>query len=137
MPKLEQVNLVVRDVAAMAAFYGRLGVTFEEMPGEWAAHHRNGSLDGMDVGLDSVPFAAQWNAGSTGPGVLLGFRVEDRAAVDRLHDELVAGGATSQQEPYDASWGVRFAAVADPDGNAIGIMSPVDPALRSRPTLPD
>ena len=46
-----------------------------------------------------------------------------------------------QQEPYDAFWGARYAVVSDPDGNGVGIMSPIDPAQRrdeprerSRPT---
>ena len=41
---------------------------------------------------------------------------------------------TSQQEPYDAFWGARYAIVEDPDGNAVGLMSPIDPD-RQRPTL--
>jgi len=30
-----------------------------------------------------------------------------------------------------AAWGARYAVVEDPDGNALGIMSPVDPDRRS------
>jgi uncharacterized glyoxalase superfamily protein PhnB len=36
-----------------------------------------------------------------------------------------------QQPPYDAFWGARYAVVSDPDGNAVGIMSPIDPDRRS------
>ena len=43
---------------------------------------------------------------------------------------LAAAGAAVQQEPYDAFWGARYAVVSDPDGNGVGIMSPVDPAQR-------
>ena len=39
-----------------------------------------------------------------------------------------------QQEPYDAFWGARYAVVSDPDGNGVGIMSPVDDALPQRAT---
>jgi uncharacterized glyoxalase superfamily protein PhnB len=67
---------------------------------------------------------------------VLAIEVPDRADVDRLHDELVAVGATSQQAPYDAFWGARFAVVADPDGNAVAVMSPVDAAYRSAPPPP-
>ena len=38
-----------------------------------------------------------------------------------------------QQSPYDAFWGARYAVIEDPDGNAVGIMSPVDPDRRSQP----
>ena len=78
-----------------------------------------------------------WNEGwSGGSGVILGFQVEDRPAVDRVYDELRSAGATPQQAPYDAFWGSRFAVVADPDGNAIALMSPSDPARRTAPPSP-
>lgn len=38
--------------------------------------------------------------------------------------------------PYDAVWGPRYAVVEDPDGNAVGIMSPIDPQRRSDPGFP-
>ena len=137
MARLEQVNVVVRDMDAMGDFYQRLGVDIRGGTGPWAAHHRNtGAVGGVDFDLDSAAFAEVWNHGwPGGHGVVLGFRVDDRDAVDRTFDELVAGGATAQQEPYDAFWGVRYAVVADPDGNAVGIMSPVDETRRS-PTPP-
>ena len=37
----------------------------------------------------------------------------------------------SQQPPFDAFWGARYAIVEDPDGNSVGLMSPVDPTRRS------
>ena len=43
---------------------------------------------------------------------------------------LAADGVPVQQQPYDAFWGARYAVVSDPDGHGVGIMSPVDPALR-------
>ena len=132
MARLEQVNVVVRDMEAMAAFYERLGVGLRGRQGPWAPHHRNtGTDDGIDFDLDSEAFASVWDEGwPGGRGVVLGFRVDDRESVDRTYEELVAAGAVGQQAPYDAFWGVRYAVVTDPDGNAVGIMSPVDPARR-------
>jgi uncharacterized glyoxalase superfamily protein PhnB len=89
--------------------------------------------EGTDLGfdLDSASFAKEWNAGwPGGPGVVLGFHVETRQAVDDLVAELAAAGASVQQEPWDAFWGARYAVVSDPDGNAVGIMSPADDAHR-------
>jgi uncharacterized glyoxalase superfamily protein PhnB len=37
------------------------------------------------------------------------------------------------QRPYDAFWGGRFAVVADPDGNEVGLMSPIDERRRHWP----
>lgn len=132
--ELSQVNIVVRDMEAMASFYERLGVDLRGGTPEWDPHHRNTGPDarGVDLDLDSPAFAATWDAGwPGGAGIVLGFRVSDRADVDRLHDELVAAGHSSQQAPYDAFWGSRYAVVADPDGNAVGLMSPRDPGRRS------
>jgi catechol 2,3-dioxygenase-like lactoylglutathione lyase family enzyme len=136
--KLDQVNLVVENMEAMAEFYGRLGLKLSSGPPEWAAHHRNtGGGGGVDLDLDSSAFASVWNDGwPGGTGVVLGFRVADRDQVDRLHQELTAAGYASQQTPYDAFWGSRFAVVEDPDGNSAAIMSPPDPARRTPPPRP-
>jgi uncharacterized glyoxalase superfamily protein PhnB len=56
--------------------------------------------------------------------------------VDQLVEALAVDGAAVQQRPYDAFWGARYAIVSDPDGNAVGIMSPVDPSRRSEPPAP-
>jgi catechol 2,3-dioxygenase-like lactoylglutathione lyase family enzyme len=123
-PKLEQVNVVARDVAASVEFYRRLGVEIEESQPPWADRHRNGrSPGGADVDIDSDEFAAEWGS-VAGPGVLLNFRVPTREAVDGLHDDLVAAGYHSRKAPYDAMWGSRFAVVDDPDGTPVGLMSP-------------
>ena len=47
--------------------------------------------------------------------------------------EVTAAGYAGEQPPYDAFWGARYAVVADPEGNSVGLMSPVDPAMRSAP----
>ena len=51
----------------------------------------------------------------------------------KIYADLVAAGYRRQQPPYDAFWGARYAVIEDPDGNAVGIMSPVDPDRRSQP----
>jgi catechol 2,3-dioxygenase-like lactoylglutathione lyase family enzyme len=139
--RLDQVNLVVRDVEASRAFYSRLGLDFgEEHDPVWAAHHvsaLSGDSTPVDVDLDSTSFARQWNAGwPGGSGAVLGFKVDTRAEVDALVAALAAEGVPVQQEPYDAFWGARYAVVSDPDGNGVGIMSPIDAALRSEGPTP-
>ncbi len=106
-PKLTQVNIAVRDMDAMAAFYERLGLSMAVGHPDWAAHHRSASGDDApDVELDSVAFTSWWNEGwAANSGIVLGFEVPDRPEVDRLYGELTAAGATSQQAPYDAFWG--------------------------------
>ncbi len=139
--RLDQVNLVVRDVPASRAFYGRLGLDFrDELDPVWDDHHvsaLHGDGAAIDFDLDSVSFAHQWDQGwPGGRGAVLGFKVDSRAEVDALVAALVAEDTPVQQEPYDAFWGARYAVVSDPDGNAVGIMSPVDDAFRSEAPSP-
>lgn len=138
-PVLEQVNLVVHDMNAMVRFYEHLGVRFSSTPPEWASHHRSGDAAGVsDFDLDSSSFAAVWNRGwePEQTGVVLTFRVPSRVAVDELHSELVRAGYQSQQPPYDAFWGARFAVVVDPDGNSVGLMSPSEDSFRQASPAP-
>ena len=140
-PVFDQFNLVVSDMEASVAFYRRLGLRVPDGPPEWRDHHREVELPGgIHLDLDSVAFARQWNRGwSATPGAsmgVLGLRVATRDAVDAIHADLVAAGYATQQEPYDAFWGARYAVVADPDGHAVGLMSPIDPKRRSTPPPP-
>jgi uncharacterized glyoxalase superfamily protein PhnB len=136
--KLEQVNVVVRDMDAMAAFYETLGISLNGGTPDWAPHHRNSrATEGVDLDLDSTTFAKVWNEGwPGGTGVVLGFRVDDASDVDRLYAELTGAGHVGQQPPYDAFFGARYAVVTDPEGNAVGIMGPSDPALRRQQPPP-
>ena len=136
---LDQVNLVVRDLAASAAFYRRLGLVIHEAAHpDWARHHATAIMpNGMRLELDSVAFAKQWNPGWKGSGgggmSVLFFSVPAREDVDAVFARMTEAGSAAQQRPEDAFWGARYAIVEDPDGNAVGIMSPVDPAQRREP----
>jgi predicted enzyme related to lactoylglutathione lyase len=138
-PVLNQINLVVRDMDAMIRFYEKLGVEIAPAAAPWDRHHRTlSNPDGIDFDLDSTGFAGQWNEGwapgRTGP--VIGFRIASREAVDALYADLSSSGYAGQQPPYDAFWGARYAVVSDPEGNSVGLMSPIDPARRSTPPTP-
>ncbi len=138
---LQQLNLVSADVAAAVAFYRRLGLTVRQGPPEWRAHHVAVELPGggLELEIDSVAFARRWDQGwraGRGGAVVIGFRVDSRDEVDRLCAELARAGHPVQQPPWDAFWGARYAVVEDPDGNPVGLMSPIDPARRSATAPP-
>ena len=65
--------------------------------------------------------------------VVIGFKVPSRTDVDSTYQEMTAAGYPGLQPPYDAIWGARYAVVEDPDGIAVGIMSPVSADRRSPP----
>jgi uncharacterized glyoxalase superfamily protein PhnB len=134
-PIPDQVNLVVHDMDAAVAFYRRLGVDIPDSSPQWDPHHRSANVQGdIDFDLDSVAFARQWNEGwrgnEAGAGCVLGFKLASRDDVDRVYADLTGAGYRGQQPPYDAFWGARYAVVEDPDGNAVGLMSPIEFALR-------
>jgi catechol 2,3-dioxygenase-like lactoylglutathione lyase family enzyme len=141
-PVFNQINLVVRDMASMTAFYERLGVRFAPTVTPWDRHHRSfgaeSMVEGFDFDFDSVAFAAQWDegwpCGEVGP--VFGFRLESPEAVDEAFLDLTSAGYEGQQPPYDGFMGARYAVVTDPDGNAVGLMSPIDPSRRSIPPPP-
>ena len=133
MPKLEldQINLVVDDMAATAAFYRMLGV---ELP-EDAAVHAEAKFDALSFELDDPESARWWHAGwraTPGPRVVLTFRASSRDEVDEVYAELTGAGHRAVQPPFDAFFGSRYAIVADPDGNDVALMSAPEEAHRVR-----
>jgi catechol 2,3-dioxygenase-like lactoylglutathione lyase family enzyme len=139
------LNIVSGDAAASIAFYRRLGI---DIPDEavWRTptgiHHvsaMGAAGDGaFELDLDSTAFARIWNAGWRGRGdlrgrVVVGFEVSSREAVDALYRDLTGAGYAGLQAPYDAFWGARYAIIEDPDGIAVGLMSPRSAEMRSPP----
>jgi uncharacterized glyoxalase superfamily protein PhnB len=87
--------------------------------------------------LDNLALARTYNAAWRQPGgssrAVIGFSVATREAVDEHYESMVAAGCQGRQPPYDTFWGARYAVVADPDGNDVGIMSPIEESRRSWP----
>lgn len=137
VPVPNQFNLVVSNMETSIAFYRRLGLVIADTDPNWQDHHRSAELaDGVLLDFDSEDFARHWDRGWPGGMGVLGFTVETREQVDQIYDDLTSAGYRGQQEPYDAFWGARYAVVEDPDGNAVGLMSPVDPDMRTDDGFP-
>jgi len=43
-----------------------------------------------------------------------------------LFEKVTAAGHAGPLPPYDAPWGMRYATVADPDGNWVDLFAPLD-----------
>jgi uncharacterized glyoxalase superfamily protein PhnB len=145
-PDLHMLNVVVGDMAASLAFYRRLGVAVPEGEEASSPHVQLHMPGGFSLELDAAEsvriWHARWRADPASVGVVLGFALPSRDAVDERYAELTAAGYVGRQPPFDAFWGARFAIVADPDGNDVGLMSPIDDSRRTwppeeSPELPD
>lgn len=64
---------------------------------------------------------------------MIGFNLPSRTDVDTTYADLTGAGYAGLQAPYNAFWGSRYAVVDDPDGIAVGLMSPPCSQLRSAP----
>jgi catechol 2,3-dioxygenase-like lactoylglutathione lyase family enzyme len=144
-PVLNQINLVCGDPDASIAFYRKLGMEILEAQ-VWrtptGVHHVNAVKESADqplvLDLDSTAFAQRWNTGWKGRSdlrgrVVVGFEVPTRTDVDDLYRDMMEAGYRGLQEPQDAFWGARYAIIEDPDGIAVGLMSPVSPDRKSQP----
>ena len=132
------LNVIVADMAATLDFYQRLGIAVPRDPA--GAHVQLKMPGGFSPELDTAESARLWHAGwradPASARVVLGFMLASRAAVDDRYAELTAAGYRARQPPFDAFWGARYAIVADPDGNDVGLMSPVEESRRTWPPQP-
>jgi uncharacterized glyoxalase superfamily protein PhnB len=142
-PTLTQLNIVSGNPAASIDFYRRLGLDIPDQS-IWrtatGVHHVTAGdaaeSEGLHFDIDSTTFAQRWNTGwrdreDLAGRVVVGFHVASREEVDRLYGEMTAAGHRGLQAPYDAFWGARYAVVEDPDGIAVGLMSPKSAEHRS------
>jgi uncharacterized glyoxalase superfamily protein PhnB len=92
---------------------------------------------GFSLELDTAESVRIWHAGwradPASVGVVLGFAMATREAVDQCYLDLTAAGYVGRQAPFDAFWGGRYAIVADPNGTDVGLMSPIDESRRTWP----
>jgi uncharacterized glyoxalase superfamily protein PhnB len=140
-PVLAKINLVARNYEATLKFYRLLGLIIPDPtpqpPGSLHAEAEN--PDGLHFALDNENLAriynAAWRKESRKSSVLMTAFLNSRNEVDETYGRLVKAGFTGQQPPYDAFWGARYAIVADPEGNDVGLESPIDENMRRWPPI--
>jgi uncharacterized glyoxalase superfamily protein PhnB len=136
-PDLHMLNVVVQSMAASLAFYRRLGVAAPDDVDTSGPHVQLRMPSGFSLELDTAESARLWHAGWRADpgsvGVVVGFSLPTRESVDSRYTELTSAGYVGRQPPFDAFWGARYAIVADPDGNDVGLMSPQDETARTWP----
>lgn len=115
--RISIATLAAQDLAALSAFYERLG---------WRPGFRNEEvtffqLNGIVLGLwrldrfaDELGMPAR---GLAAGGTALGHNVRTREEVDRVLEAARAAGARVVQPARDAEWGGRSGHFADPEGH--------------------
>lgn len=135
---LKKVNIVAEHYEETLAFYRLLGLNIPEV----LAKHENtkhapalnaDTSFAIDNGDLANIYNAGWRKGKSRKSVLLTAQVSSRNDVDQTFNSLIAAGHGAVQIPYDAFWGARYAIVSDPEGNWVGIESPMDETKRSWP----
>jgi catechol 2,3-dioxygenase-like lactoylglutathione lyase family enzyme len=135
------INVLVRDMDATIAFYRLLGLdvpdAFEWPPGSGARHTEVPMPGGHYLAFDNYEMARIWNShfdAERGEGnVVIGLLVDSRDDVDRIYRGAHEAGHRGGQPPHDAFWGSRYAILIDPDGNEVGLKSPIDDERRYEP----
>ena len=129
------LNVIVADMPASIDFYRRLGVAVTDDVDTSGVHVQLRMPGGFSLELDTADSARVWHAGwradQASVRMVIGFSLSSREAVDERYADLTAAGYVGRQPPFDAFWGARYAIVADPDGNDVGLMSPIDETRRT------
>lgn len=125
---LYMIGVVTRDMGKSLEFYRRLGLDVPEGV-EGKTHVQIKMEGGLTFFLDSDPsrydprFPKPPNPNPPDTSArypfLLEFYLKERAAVDAKHKELTGLGYQSRGDPYLTPYGMYFAWISDPDGNAI------------------
>jgi catechol 2,3-dioxygenase-like lactoylglutathione lyase family enzyme len=123
-PTMNAIDILVSDLDATIGFYRHLGLEFAFDP-NMPDHAACDLPSGLHLMLDTEELRGKtlpgWTRPTGGPRNFLAFEFPDPAAVDAKYAELTAAGYRGLQEPWDAFWGMRYATVADPDGNGVDL----------------
>ncbi len=137
---IAKINIIARHFDETLAFYRLLGLDIPEVLAQ-PADTRHAPADNGDASfaIDNEALAriysAEWRHADVKNSVLMTARLPTREEVDSTFDTLVGAGHRPIQPPYDAFWGARYAIVADPEGNSVGLESPMDDDKRTWPPV--
>jgi catechol 2,3-dioxygenase-like lactoylglutathione lyase family enzyme len=122
MPQLDAIGIVSADLDRSRAFYKLLGVDIAEGDGHVEATFPNGIRLMLDTEEIMRSFRPDWKR-ETGNQLALAFECSSPAEVDETYARVVAAGFHGEKEPWDASWGYRYAQLADPDGVPVDLFA--------------
>ena len=116
------------DLERSVGFYRLLGLSVPDAEMPHVAVELPG---GNRLSLDTEETIAGMHPGWTPPSsaasrLALALGVASPAEVDALFEKVTAAGHAGPLAPYDAPWGMRYATVADPDGNWVDLFALLD-----------
>jgi len=117
-----------QDLQRSIDFYRLLGL---QVPDPDVPHVAVELPGGNSLSLDTEETIAGMHPGWTPPlssvsRLALALGVASPAEVDALFEKVTAAGHAGPLAPYDAPWGMRYATVADPDGNWVDLFALLD-----------
>jgi catechol 2,3-dioxygenase-like lactoylglutathione lyase family enzyme len=118
-------QIFAHDVQRSLNFYRLLGLPVPESDESHVAVELPG---GNTLTFDTEDTIAGMHPGWAPPTspdsrLALALGVESPAQVDALFEKVTAAGHAGPLKPYDAPWGMRYATVADPDGNWVDLFA--------------
>jgi uncharacterized glyoxalase superfamily protein PhnB len=118
-------QIFAHEVQRSLDFYRLLGLPVPESDESHVAVELPG---GNTLSFDTEETIAGMHPGWTPPSssdsrVALALGVSSPAEVDALFEKVTAAGHAGPLAPYDAPWGMRYATVADPDGNWVDLFA--------------
>jgi catechol 2,3-dioxygenase-like lactoylglutathione lyase family enzyme len=126
-PTSTVLQIFANDVQRSLEFYRLLGL---DIPESNESHVAVALPGGNTLSFDTEDTIAGMHPGwapppSTASRLALAFGVDSPAKVDALFEMVTTAGHAGPLKPYDAPWGMRYATVADPDGNWVDLFSPL------------
>jgi len=119
-------QVFARDLGRSIEFYRLLGlpVLDPEMP-HVAVDLPGGNSLSLDTDETIAGMHPGWAPSPSSPDsrLALALGVGSPAEVDALFEKVTAAGHAGPLPPYDAPWGMRYATVADPDGNWVDLFA--------------
>ena len=121
-------QVFARDLQRSIEFYRLLGLP---VPDPEVPHVAVELPGGNSLSLDTDETIARMHPGWAPPSssdsrLAVALGVGSPAQVDALFEKVTAAGNAGPLAPYDAPWGMRYATVADPDGNWVDLFAPLE-----------
>ena len=125
--RIDAVGVTSGNLQKTADFYKALGFQFPEFKAD-EDHLEPVTPDGSArLMIDSKTLIKAMLGEEPKPGNHSSFAIlyKSPAEVDRVAAEVKAAGFSVVSDPWDASWGQRYAIVQDPDGYKVDLFAPL------------